>query len=90
MNEPYPFRLFICSFALSYEHINTIYNTGNLIYQLMQKGTERNYATSIKKGRRSISRLIMECECINAQNRIKSHTKKQKQVDATFNRKERE
>jgi hypothetical protein len=56
----------------------------------MQKGTGRNYATSIKKGRRSISRLIMECECINAQNRIKSHTKKQKQVDATFNRKERE
>ena len=31
MNEPYPFRLFICSFALSYEHINTIYYIGSLI-----------------------------------------------------------
>ena len=31
MNNPYPFRLFICSFALSYEHINTIYYIGSLI-----------------------------------------------------------
>ena len=31
MNKPYPFRLFICSFALSYEHINTIYYIGSLI-----------------------------------------------------------
>ena len=59
------------------------------MYQLAQKGTGRNYATSIK-GRRSISRLITECECIKVQSRIKSHTKKQKGADATFSRRRRE
>ena len=49
MNKPYPFRLFICSFALSYEHINTIYYIGSLIEESgcvndQKRGKRKNWS----------------------------------------------